>query len=271
MPLATADIQLVRELVAQRSGNQLSTAQGYLIEARLQPVAQRAGLPNVELLIAELRRSKTAKLQDSVTEAMTINETSFFRDQHPFEALRESILPKLIESRRIGKQLSIWCAASSCGQEPYSIAMLLKEHFPQLANWKMRIVATDLSDEMLRKSADGVYNQFEVNRGLPAKLLMKYFDRCGAYWQLKAEVRRMVEFRKLNLTHPWHMSSYDIVFLRNVLIYFDAATKAEIIGRVHRVLRPDGFLFLGGGESILDPNLPFRREKIAKTVCYRPL
>lgn len=271
MPLATADIELVRELVAQRSGNQLSTEHGHLMEARLQPVARSAGLPTVESLIAELRRSKIAKLHDSVTEAMTINETSFFRDQHPFDALRESILPKLIESRRATKQLSLWCAASSCGQEPYSIAMLLKEHFPQLADWNVHIVATDLSEEMLQKATDGIYNQFEVNRGLPARLLMKYFDRCGANWQLKPEVRRMVEFRKLNLTHPWHMLAYDVVFLRNVLIYFDAATKAGILERVHRVLRRDGFLFLGGGEAILNPKLPFRYEEIAKTVCYRPL
>lgn len=271
MPLATADIELIRDLVAQRSGNRLSTEQGYLMETRLQPVAERAGLPNVERLVAELRRSKSATLHDSVSEALTINETSFFRDQHPFDALRERILPKLIESRRASKQLSIWCAASSCGQEPYSIAMLLKEHFPQLADWNVRILATDLSDEMLRKSADGIYNQFEVNRGLPAKLLMKFFDRSGAHWQLKPDVRRMVEFRKLNLTHPWHMSSCDVVFLRNVLIYFDATTKAGILERVHRVLRPDGFLFLGGGEAILNPKLPFRREEIVKTVCYRPL
>lgn len=271
MPLATSDIDYLRQVVSSRSGNVLTQEQGYLLESRLAPVAQTAGLKDVVALVAELRKSNGSALHDRVSEAMTINETSFFRDAHPFQAMRETILPALIESRKTTKQLSIWCAASSCGQEPYSLAILIREHFPELADWNVRIVGTDLSDEMLGKAKLGRYSQFEVGRGLPAKMLINHFVRLGTDWVLKDEVRRLVEFRKMNLTQPWpFMAPADIVFIRNVLIYFDLPTKKSILNRALRVLRPDGYLFVGGSETLLNMGLPIRREAIGQTAVYRP-
>lgn len=271
MPLAITEIDFLRNVVSQRSGNVLTQEQGYLLESRLTPVAHEAGLKDVVALVAELRKSNASALHDRVSEAMTINETSFFRDTHPFQALRETILPTLIESRRATKQLSIWCAASSCGQEPYSIAILIREHFPQLVDWNVRIVGTDLSEEVLKKARQGSYSQFEVGRGLPAKLLINHFKRVGTEWVLKDEVRRLVEFRKMNLTQTWpYMAPADVVFIRNVLIYFDVPTKQSILSRALRVLRPDGYLFVGGSETLLNMNLPIRRETIGQTAVYRP-
>jgi len=271
MPLAIADIDYLRQVVSSRSGNVLTQEQGYLLESRLSPVAQTAGLKDVETLVVELRKSNSSALHDRVSEAMTINETSFFRDSHPFQAMREQILPTLIEARRATRQLSIWCAASSCGQEPYSLAILIREHFPQLADWNVRVVGTDLSDEMLTKARQGRYSQFEVGRGLPAKLLINHFQRVGTEWVVKDDVRRLVEFRKMNLTHAWpYMAPADVVFIRNVLIYFDVPTKQSILSRALRVLRPDGYLFVGGSETLLNMSLPIRRESIGQTAVYRP-
>lgn len=271
MPLAASEIDFVRTLVAERSGIVLSSAQGYLVESKLKTVAQSTGLSSVEHLIAELRRANTSPLRDRVTEAMTINETSFFRDMHPFDALRDVTVPALMESRKMEKSLSIWCAASSSGQEPYSLAILLKEHFPALADWNVRIVATDLSEEMLNRAREGIYTQFEVNRGLPAKLLVKYFNRVGANWQVQDSLKRLIDFRKLNLTTPWPMLPlFDIVSIRNVLIYFDQSSKRAIFERIRRQIRSDGYLILGGSETLLGFNVPFRREEVAKSICYRP-
>lgn len=273
MPLAAVDIDFLRDVVSRRSGNVLSKEQGYLMENRLSPVATKCGLKDVESLVAELRRSQNAALLDHVSEAMTINETSFFRDGHPFEALRDHILPMLIKARQSTRQLTIWCAASSSGQEPYSLAILLREHFAQqLANWNVRIVATDLSDEILAKAKQGKYTQFEVGRGLPAKLLVTHFTRQGTEWVLKDDVRRLIEFRKMNLTQPWpFMAPCDIVFIRNVLIYFDQKTKQEILNKALKLLRPDGYLFVGGSETVLNMNLPLARENIGPTAVYRPM
>ncbi len=272
MPLATIDIDFLRDLVSRRSGNVLTKEQGYLLESRLAPVATTAGLKNVEALVSELRRSNNSILHDRVSDAMTINETSFFRDRHPFDAMRDHILPAMIQSRQATKHLSIWCAASSCGQEPYSLAILIREHFAkQLAGWNVRIVATDISDEILAKAKLGRYSQFEVGRGMPSKLLVNHFDRQGADWVLKDDVRRLVDFRKLNLTQPWpYFSPFDIVFIRNVLIYFDQPTKQSILERTLKVLRPDGYLFVGGSETLLKMNLPIRREDVGPTAVYRP-
>lgn len=271
MSLATTDIDFLRDIVARGSGNVLTQEQSYLLESRLAPLADKSGLRNVEGLVAELRRSGNSMLKSQVSEALTINETSFFRDQHPFEALRTHIFSALRQTRQSTRQLSIWCAAASSGQEPYSLAILLKEHFPQLADWNVRIVATDLSDEILARARRGEYSQFEVNRGLPAKLLVTHFKRQGPQWVLNEELRRLVEFRKLNLTQTWpFMAPCDIVFIRNVLIYFDQRTKQSILERALKVLRPDGYLFVGGSETLLNLNLPLRREEIGSTIVYRP-
>lgn len=201
---------------------------------------------------------------------MTTNETSFFRDLHPFETLRTTVLPDVIARRASERRLHLWSAACSSGQEPYTIALVLREHFPALAGWTVRLVATDLSREILARARAGRYSQLEVNRGLPAPLLTKHFTREGMEWQLKDEVRRMVEFRELNLLEAWSgLADLDIVFIRNVLIYFDQDIKRGILGRVHRALRPGGYLFLGGAETTLNLDDRFERLHIGKTPCYR--
>ena len=272
MPLAAADIDFLRSAIAQRSGNMISAGQSYLLEARLNPVAQSAGLADVQALVRELRNNPRNPLHDKVTEAMTINETSFFRDMQPFDALKQQVIPDLIDKRKTIKSLSIWSAASSSGQESYSIAMQLRTHFAELNTWQVRILGTDLSEEMVKRTNEGVYSQFEVNRGLPASMLVKNFDREGLSWRAKPHLREMVQAKKMNLTENWpSITKHDVVFLRNVLIYFDLATKEQILKRVHQSMRPDGYLFLGGGETLIQLNVPFERLTIGKTVAFRPV
>ncbi|HIE97594.1 MAG: protein-glutamate O-methyltransferase CheR [Fuerstiella sp.] len=272
MALVTTDIDFLRSTIAQRSGNVISADHSYLLESRLAPVAQSAGLADVRALVAELRTDAQTLLHDKVTEAMTINETSFFRDIQPFDALKDHVLPDLVEKRASMRSLSIWSGASSSGQEAYSIAIAIRTYFPQLNDWSVRILGTDLSQEMVQRTVDGVYSQFEVNRGLPASLLVRSFDRKGLNWQVKPELRGLVEARKMNLTENWStVAQHDVVFLRNVLIYFDVKIKERILKRVHQSMRPGGYLFLGGGETLIQLNVPFERVTIGKTVCFRPV
>lgn len=272
MALLAPDIECLRETIARHSGNIISPQQSYLLEARLSPVAASAGLEDVHALVAELQRKPYSPLHDQVTEAMTINETSFFRDMQPFDALRDEVIPKLIESRGATRAVSIWSAASSSGQEAYSLAILLRSHFPELHDWNVRILATDYSDEMVGRVKEGSYTQFEVNRGLPAAMLVRNFDRDGMNWKVKPELRAMVDCRQLNLTEGRVVATkHDVIFLRNVLIYFDQKTKDEILYRMYQSLRPDGYLFLGGGETLIRSNAPFERATIGKTVCFRPV
>ncbi len=272
MTLVAPDITYLRDAIAQRSGNVISESQSYLLEARLAPVAKTAGLKDVHALVAELKKNPRNQLHEQVTEAMTINETSFFRDMQPFDAMKDHVLPDLVEKRKATKSLSVWSAASSSGQETYSIAMLIRTNFPDLAEWKVRILATDYSDEMVTRTHEGTYSQFEANRGLPAVMLVKNFDRQGLNWQAKPELRKMINAKKMNLTENWNsIVKHDIVFLRNVLIYFDLTTKEQILRNVHQSMRPDGYLFLGGGETMLRMQVPFERITIGKTVCFRPI
>lgn len=272
MPLAPVEIAFLKQIIAERSGNVISANQDYLLESRLAPVAKSVGLPNVNALVAELKKQPGGYLPERIAEAMTINETSFFRDGAPFEALRTDILPTLIQKRSATKTLNIWCGASSSGQEPYSIALTIREFFNELNAWNIRITATDLSEEMVKRTADGSYSQFEMNRGLPTALLVKHFDRNGANWRAKPELRKLIDARRMNLTGAWPTTTfYDVVFLRNVLIYFDQPSKERILTRIAKVMRPDGYLFLGGGETLINLNVPFLREPIGKTVCFRPV
>lgn len=271
MSLSTQDIDFLRVLVAEQSGNVVAERQAYLLEQRLAPIATSTGLSDVSSLVRELRRAPNTQLKSKVAEAVTVNETSFFRDAHPFEALRTTIIPKLMEKRQATKSLSIWCGACSSGQEPYSIAMTIKEHFPSLNDWNVSILATDISDKMLTKSRNGEFSQLEVNRGLPARKLIFFFDRQGTSWVAKPELRSMIRHQKLNLAKPWaYLGEFDIVFMRNVLIYFDQPTKQEIICKANRVLRKDGYFFLGSSETAIGLNIPFNREIVDETVCYRP-
>lgn len=267
--METVDFGYVRDLVRKRSAIVLETEKNYLVESRLQPLARQEGFPSIAELVARLRTGGSGELHSKVVEAMTTNETSFFRDLQPFEAVRKVILPELI-AKRATSPLRIWCAACSTGQEPFSVAMLLAEYFPQLANGEVKILATDLSTQVLEKARSGCFNQIEVNRGLPAAFLMKYFDRHGLNWQLKESIRRMIEFRPLNLIETWPvLLPMDIVFMRNVLIYFDVQTKKNILGKVRRVLHPDGYLFLGGAETTTNLDDLYVRTEVEKASIYR--
>lgn len=267
---SSSDFDFVRDLVRRHSAIVLEASKEYLIEARLAPLARSEGLGSIGDLVTRLRIGRDDKLQRKVIDAMTTNETLFFRDVHPFEALRVNVLPEMLPSRAASKQLRIWSAACSTGQEPYTIAMLLREHFPELASWRIDILATDLSTEVLAKARTGVYGQIEVNRGLPAKLMVKYFTKQGVDWQIDDSIRRMIEFREFNLAETWPaMQKFDVIFLRNVLIYFDADTKKSILSRMRRLLRPDGCLFLGAAETTMNLDDGYERLQIGKSGCYR--
>lgn len=271
--LPPADYELVRDLVRAGSGIVLEASKGYLIQARLDALARRVGLHTTGELLAKVRRAgPRCPLREQVVEAMTTNETSFFRDAHPFEALRTAVLPDLVARRAKERTLRIWCGAASTGQEPYTLALLLREHFAaQLAGWDVRLLATDLSADVLARARGGRYTEVEVARGLPPDLRAKYFTRDGGEWVLAADVRRMVEYRALNLVEPWPaLASPDLVMLRNVLIYFDLPTKQRILANVRRLMRPDGYLFLGGSETTVNIDPHFVRQEVGRSVCYRP-
>jgi chemotaxis protein methyltransferase CheR len=270
--LQLSDLAYLRDLVRERSAIVLDESKDYLVESRLGPVVRRNGLGSLEELVVRLRQSRSGPLHDLVVDAMTTNETTFFRDVHPWTALEQTLIPGLIQARHASRAITFWCAACSSGQEPYSLAMMLRDRFPQIVQqWNVRIIATDLSAEMLGRAAAGRYTQLEVNRGLPAPTLVRHFRRDGAYWQISDEIRQMVEFRALNLCKPWStMPLYDVVFLRNVLIYFDLQTKREVLERTRAVLRPDGYLLLGAAETTLNFDDRFDRVPIDRATVYRP-
>lgn len=270
MALSQADFDYVRTLVQRKSAIVLETEKHYLAETRLQALARREGIESLEQLLTRLRANPHGGLPQKVVEAMTTNETSFFRDIQPFEMLKQVVLPELIKRRATERRINIWCAASSTGQEPYSLAMLLRENFPSLDGWSVSIVASDLSTEVLERAKQGRYSQMEVNRGLSAQLLVKYFVRHGMDWQIKDDLRRMVDYRMINLIEAWPpLPPLDIIMIRNVLIYFDVATKKQILAKARKLLRPDGFLFLGGAETTLNLDDAFERVEFQRAGCYR--
>lgn len=270
MTLQPADLDYVRRVVAERSAIQLEDGKEYLIESRLETLARLESQPDAAALVDQMRRSPSGPMTQKVVEAMTTNETSFFRDRVPFDALKDTVLPQLIQARASTRQLNIWCGAASTGQEPYSIAMVIRDHFPELATWKVKILATDLSTEVLDKAATGVYTQLEVGRGLPAPMLVRHFEQQGARWAVRPAIRDMVQFRELNLVGTWPpMPSPDIVFLRNAMIYFDVASKQQILGRIASDIATDGYLFLGAGETTLNLDTPFRRVEIDRAGVFQ--
>ena len=248
--MTPSDYEYLRRLLKERSGLDLSADKQYLVESRLMPLARKEGLPGIAELVQKMKGSAEALVVE-VVEAMTTNETFFFRDKIPFDHLKEAVLPALIRARAARRAIRIWCAASSTGQEPYSIAMILKET-PGLSGWRTEIVATDLSQAVLEKSKTGVFSQFEVQRGLPIQMLVKYFKQNGEIWQLNPDIRAMVQHRQLNLLHDFsHLGTFDVIFCRNVMIYFDQDTKAAIFERMSRMIEPDGVLVLGAAESVV--------------------
>lgn len=270
MAITTSEFDFVREMIRKKSGIVLEAGKEYLVEARLTTLARQQKLDSVSTLIERVKASSADPLHKLVVDAMTTNETSFFRDVHPFEALKKVVIPALVASRNIGKSLTIWCGASSTGQEPYTIAMTLRESIPDIDQWKITMIATDLSTEMIARSKAGRYNQIEVNRGLPATLMVKYFTKQGLEWEISPKLRSMIDFREMNLLTPWpSMPPLDIVFMRNVLIYFDAETKKDILRRVRGLLRPDGYLFLGSAETTMGLDEGYERMQLEKSGCYR--
>jgi chemotaxis protein methyltransferase CheR len=224
----------------------------YLLESRLAPVARHHGLAGLSELVAQLRQPGSAALAITVTEAMTTNETFFFRDRIPFDHLRDTILPALFAARAREKRIRIWCTAAAAGQEPYSIAMLLHAMAPQFAGFRVDILATDLSSEVIERAKAGLYSQFEVQRGLPIQLLVKHFSKNGDGWEIAPELRAMVQFRTLNLLHDFSpLGQFDVVFCRNVLIYFDQPTKSAVLHRVARQMPDESYLILGAAETVV--------------------
>lgn len=270
MPISTQDFDYIRDIVRKRSAIVLEPGKEYLVESRLTVLARQEGLSDLQRLVDLLRSEPLGNLQAKVVEAMTTNETTFFRDVHPFTAMQKKLLPSVVEKRQKDRRIDILCLACSTGQEPYSLAMLVKEHFPQLAEWNVRITACDLSTEVLGRAKEGRYTQLEVNRGLPAPLLVKHFEKEGADWRLKESIRKMVQFQTINLIERWPIfPPMDFVFLRNVLIYFDRETKQEILEKVKKVLTPHGYLFLGTAETTMGIDESFARVEAEGTRCYQ--
>jgi chemotaxis protein methyltransferase CheR len=262
------------DLVRVNTAIVLEPGKEYLVESRLAPIARRQGFDNVGELLKKLGSAHVPALRDEVLDAMTTNETSFFRDLHPWETLRTEILPELIKSRSAARQLTIWCAACSSGQEPYSLAMLMAEAFPtEFQSWDLRIIATDISPSMVRRCGEGAFSQLEVNRGLPAAMLARHFTRHGLNFVADASLRRVIEVRHSNLDAlppVSQLGDFDLVIVRNVLIYFDDTVKKRIIENVHARMRPTGVLLLGSTEFAAVYGTPFVRHQSGKTTYFRP-
>ena len=268
--IATVDYEYIQHLIRERSGIVLDEDKQYLVDARLTPVLRQEKLSSIQDLVVQLRANPFNGLHQSVVEAMTTNETLFFRDAYPFEALKSKVFPDLLVARETKKQINIWCAACSSGQEPYSIAMLAKEFFGLHPGWSTRIIATDLSRDILARAKQARYSQLEINRGLPAPYMVKYFKKEGMEWQLNQEIRNMVEFREMNLTAPWPaMPTIEIIFLRNVLIYFDVEMKKSILAKARGLMSSDSYLFLGGAETTLYLDNRFEQLYYGKAPCCR--
>jgi chemotaxis protein methyltransferase CheR len=249
--VTATDYDYLRKLLRDHSGLDLSADKQYLIDSRLLPVCRKCGLSGISELVQKVKGG-SASITTQVVEAMTTNETFFFRDRVPFDHLRNSIMPELLRARAVRKRIRIWCAAGSTGQEPYSLAMCLKEMGSVLAGWRIEILATDLSQEVIEKSRAGLYKQFEVQRGLPVQMLIKYFQQIGESWRINSDIRAMIQHRQLNLLHGFsQLGVFDVIFCRNVLIYFDQNTKINVFNRLAQATEPDGFLALGAAETVV--------------------
>ena len=268
MSLAAADFTFVSNLVRREAAIVLAPGKEYLVEARLIPVARQVGAASVAEFLAALQRRPDPDHLRRVIDALTTNETSWFRDREPFSALTDVVLPELVKSRASARKVRLWSAASSSGQEAYSLAITLQEALPP--GWSYEIIGSDISTEMVKRAESGEYSQVEVNRGLPASQLVQYFERSGAHWRVVPSLRRNVSFRLMNLTTPLPaMGAFDIVFLRNVLIYFDVATKRSVLRNVARLLRPDGWLLLGAAETTIGIDDNYERVAAGRTSAYR--
>jgi chemotaxis protein methyltransferase CheR len=271
MKVSPVQFAFLRDLLRRRTGVVIDDSKQYLVVARLLPIERQRAIPSHDTLVDRIRKTGDKALEKDVLNAMMTHETSFFRDKSPYETLRQ-LVTEMIPKRSAHRQLVIWSAACSTGQEPYSIAMLLNEHFPDLvAAWRIRIIATDISEPVLARAREGVFSELETNRGLPAELLKKYFRPLQGKWSIVQECRRLVEFRCLNLNGPWPaLPPCDVIFLRNVMLYFDVPTRAALVTKMRRVLKPDGALFLGGAETMIGIDTGYDRLAGAGCSYYRP-
>lgn len=265
------DFDLYRDLLKEKSGLTLTPDKSYLLDSRLTPVSRKWNYTNLEAMTMALRAMPPADLIKDVVEAMTTNETSFFRDSKPFDQFRDVVLPHLLKTRGSQRRARIWCAAASTGQEPYSLAMVLKENAAKLPGWNFEIVATDIDTAVLETARKGEYSQFEVQRGLPIQMLMKYFEQKGDRWHIKNEIKSMVQYKPFNLLSPMAMlGKFDIIFCRNVLIYFDRETKGKVLENMTALLPEDGFLFLGGAETVLGITDAFKPLENSRGIYIKP-
>jgi len=268
MSLSAADFTFVSGLVRREAAIVLGPGKEYLVEARLLPVARQAGVSSVAEFLARVQQRPEPGALSGIVDALTTNETSWFRDREPFAALTESVLPQLVAARAASRRLRVWSAACSSGQEPYGLAITLQQFLP--AGWTYEILGSDISHEMIERARTGAYSQIEVNRGLPANLLVHYFERAGAHWRITPTLRRNVSFQRMNLAAPLPvMAPFDLIFLRNVLIYFDVDTKRTVLRNVGKLLRPDGWLFLGAAETTIGVDDSYERVAAGRTSAYR--
>lgn len=257
--MIASQFEYLKQFLKAKSGLVLTNEKQYLVESRLLPVARRHGHAGLAELIQAMQKPGAMQLCSDVVEAMTTNESFFFRDSTPFQHFREVMLPAMLKARADRRTIRIWCAAASTGQEPYSLAICLKEAAPKLAGYRVEIIGTDLSNEVLEKARNGIYSQFEVQRGLPIQMLLKYFTQKGDLWQINPELRSMVQWRKLNLLENFStLGSFDIVYCRNVLIYFDQPTKVDVLQRISKQMPADGYLVLGAAETVVGLTDAFR-------------
>ena len=271
MKVSPVQFAFLRDLLRRRTGVVIDDSKQYLVVARLLPIVRQRAIPSLDTLVDRIRKTGDKALEKDVLNAMMTHETSFFRDKSPYETLRQ-LVTEMIPKRSAHRQLVIWSAACSTGQEPYSMAILLNEHFPDLvATWRIRIIATDISEPVLARAREGVFSELETNRGLPAELLKKYFRPLQGKWSIVQECRRLIEFRCLNLNGPWPaLPPCDVIFLRNVMLYFDVPTRAALVTKMRRVLKPDGALFLGGAETMIGIDTGYDRLAGAGCSYYRP-
>jgi chemotaxis protein methyltransferase CheR len=271
--LPEEDFEYLRDLMHLRAAIVLERGKEYLALSRLEPVARDHGLTTVSELVTKLRtRELTSTMHDQVVDALTTNETTFFRDYNPWESLRTLVLPDLLERKERTRTLAIWSAGCSSGQEPYSIAMSIREHFPELLQWQVSILGTDISSSVLARARAGRYGQLEVNRGLPAHLLVRHFTRAGMEWEIEEPIRRMVRFERHNLNDAWpSMPPFDLVLMRNVMIYFETEAKRRVLAKMHQQLAPHGYLLLGASETTYSLSDDFIREPDGRTAWYRPV
>lgn len=271
MNVSKEDFDYIAQLAHTQAAIVLEPGKEYLVESRLGELAGVLGMPSIEALVKELRAKPNGDLVTKVIDALTTNETLFFRDFHPFETLKKTVIPEIMAKRAGNRQLSIWCGACSTGQEPYSLAMLIRENFPALKDWKVNILATDLSPRVLKAAEAGSFSQLEVNRGLPAAYLIKYFTKEADRWKVKDEIRNLITFKSMNLIQPWPvMTPFDLIFLRNVMIYFDIPTKKTILKRMKGCLLPHGYLFLGSAETTMNIDPSYRAVNTDRSVYYSP-